>query len=128
VTAHGSRFTVPAGRSRAAGTTVHLGVRPEKLHLVAALDQVPGGHQYVSGVVTDSSYVGVSSHYLVRTGWGGELSAFAPNTGAERQVPLGAEVIAHWHPRHAFLLDRVPEARARTASATEPSDAVGAPT
>jgi spermidine/putrescine transport system ATP-binding protein len=72
--------------------------------------------------------VGVSSHYLVRTVWGAELSAFAPNTGTERQVPLGAEVVAHWHPRHAFLLDRVPEARSRTGSAAEPSDAVGAPT
>lgn len=133
VVAYGGRFTVPAGRSRAASGTVYLGVRPEKLHLAAAADAVPAGHQHVAGVVTDSSYVGVCSHYLVRTGWGTELAAFAPNTGAERQVPLGAEVVAHWHPRHAFLLDRAPGAGDHTVPAgaeqagAEPSDTIGAP-
>jgi spermidine/putrescine transport system ATP-binding protein len=107
ITAHGSRFTVPAGRSRAATDTTFLGVRPEKLRLATTVTDVPSGHQHVAGVVSDSSYTGVSSQYLVRTGWGTEMSVFAPNTGAERQVPLGAEVVAHWHPRHAFLLDRI---------------------
>jgi spermidine/putrescine transport system ATP-binding protein len=117
VAAHGVRHTVPVGRSRAATDTTYLGVRPEKLHLAATVDDVPVGHQHLPGVVTDSSYVGVSSHYLVRTGWGTELSVFAPNTGVERQVPLGAEVVAHWHPRHAFLLDRASGAGDRTAPA-----------
>jgi spermidine/putrescine transport system ATP-binding protein len=117
VLAYGGRFTVTVGRSRAATDTIYLGVRPEKLHLAATVDAVPAGHQHVTGVVSDSSYVGVSSHYLVRTAWGTELAAFAPNTGAERQVPLGAEVVAHWHPRHAFLLDREPGAGDRTVPA-----------
>ncbi len=34
VTAHGARFSVPAGRARADRGPVFLGVRPEKLHLV----------------------------------------------------------------------------------------------
>jgi spermidine/putrescine transport system ATP-binding protein len=114
VTAQGGRYTVPAGRSRAATGTTYLGVRPEKLRLAYSAADVPAGHQHVTGVVSDSSYVGVSSQYLVRTGWGTEMSVFAPNTGAERQVPVGAEVVVHWHPRHAFLLDRPAGAGDRT--------------
>jgi spermidine/putrescine transport system ATP-binding protein len=128
VTASGGRFTVPAGRSRAATDTTFLGVRPEKLRLAYSLDDVPAGHQHVCGVVTDSSYVGVSSQYLVRTAWGTELSVFAPNTGAERQVPLGVEVVAHWQPRHAFLLDRAAGAGDRTIPAQAgPSHDTAAP-
>jgi spermidine/putrescine transport system ATP-binding protein len=121
VTASGGRYTVPVRRSRAATNTTYLGVRPEKLRLAYAAADVPAGHQHVTGVVSDSSYVGVSSTYLVRTAWGTELFAFAPNTGAERQLPLGAEVVAYWHPRHAFLLDRAAGAGDRT----EPAEAVG---
>ncbi|WP_328423715.1 ABC transporter ATP-binding protein [Micromonospora sp. NBC_00389] len=106
VTAHGARFSVPAGRARADQGPVHLGVRPEKLHLVGSADQVPAGHQHVTGVVTDASYVGVSTQYLLRTGWGTELSVFAANSGAVAQVPVGSEAVAYWDPRHAFLLPR----------------------
>ncbi|MET7880647.1 ABC transporter ATP-binding protein [Micromonospora profundi] len=106
VTAHGARFSVPAGRVRADRGPVHLGVRPEKLHLVGSADQVPAGHQHVTGVVTDASYVGVSTQYLLRTGWGTELSVFAANSGTSTQVAVGSEAVAYWDPRHAFLLPR----------------------
>ncbi|MHA4946820.1 ABC transporter ATP-binding protein [Micromonospora sp. SD19] len=106
VTAHGTRFSVPAGRSRADHGPVHLGVRPEKLILVGSADQVPQGHQHVTGVVTDASYVGVSTQYLLRTGWGTEVSVFAANSGASERVPVGSEAVAYWDPRHAFLLPR----------------------
>src|SRR5688572_19067578 len=50
VTAYGNRYSVPAGRSRAAGTAAYLGVRPEKLHLVAAPADVPAGDDSIAGV------------------------------------------------------------------------------
>ncbi|MFI6268325.1 ABC transporter ATP-binding protein [Micromonospora zamorensis] len=106
VTAHGARFSVPAGRSRADHGPVHLGVRPEKLHLVGSADQVPVGHQHVTGVVTDASYLGVSTQYLLRTGWGTELSVFAANTGTSTRIAVGGAAVACWDPRHAFLLPR----------------------
>ncbi|MGC4745864.1 ABC transporter ATP-binding protein [Micromonospora sp. DT201] len=106
VTAHGARFSVPAGRARADHGPVHLGVRPEKLHLVGSADQVPAGHQHVTGMVTDASYVGVSTQYLLRTGWGTELSVFAANNGSPTRVQVGSEAVAYWDPRHAFLLPR----------------------
>ncbi|MEO3780332.1 ABC transporter ATP-binding protein [Micromonospora sp. B11E3] len=110
VTAHGARFSVPADRARADRGAVYLGVRPEKLHLVDSVDQVPGGHQHLTGVVTDASYVGVSTQYLVRTGWGSEVSVFAANSGLGGRLPVGASVVAHWDPRYAFLLPWEPGA------------------
>ncbi|WP_327032802.1 ABC transporter ATP-binding protein [Micromonospora ureilytica] len=106
VTAHGTRFSVPVGRSRADHGPVHLGVRPEKLILVGSADQVPVGYQHVTGVVTDASYVGVSTQYLLRTGWGTELSVFAANSGTSTPVAVGSEAVAYWDPQHAFLLPR----------------------
>ncbi|WP_089156696.1 ABC transporter ATP-binding protein [Micromonospora sp. NBS 11-29] len=106
VTAHGTRFSVPAGRARLVDGPALLGVRPEKLHLADGVDRVPAGHQHVGGVVTDASYVGVSTQYLVRTAWGAELSAFAANSGVAAPLAPGTAVTAHWDPRHAFLLPR----------------------
>jgi spermidine/putrescine transport system ATP-binding protein len=114
VAAHGSRFSVSRARSRAAAAAVYLGVRPEKLSLAATAEQVPAGHQYVGGIVTDSSYVGVSTQYLVRTPWGTELAVFASNTGAAAPLAVGSDVVAHWNPAHAFLLDREPGAGDQT--------------
>ncbi|MET8348907.1 ABC transporter ATP-binding protein [Micromonospora sp. NPDC005206] len=125
VTAHGARFSVPAGRSRADRGPVHLGVRPEKLHLVGSADQVPAGHQHVTGVVSDASYVGVSTQYLLRTGWGTELSVFTANSGAAAQVPVGSEAVAYWDPRHAFLLPRDADDSDRTSPVVD--EPVGAP-
>ncbi|WP_320065995.1 ABC transporter ATP-binding protein [Micromonospora sp. RTGN7] len=125
VTAHGARFSVPVDRARADSGAVYLGVRPEKLHLADSVDQVPAGHQHVTGVITDASYVGVSTQYLVRTGWGSELSAFAANSGLGGRLPVGASVAAHWDPRHAFLLPRESGQDDRTAGLLD--EPVGAP-
>ncbi|MEU4527697.1 ABC transporter ATP-binding protein [Micromonospora ureilytica] len=115
VTAHGTRFSVPVGRSRADHGPVHLGVRPEKLILVGSADQVPVGYQHVTGVVTDASYVGVSTQYLLRTGWGTELSVFAANSGTATPVAVGSEAVAYWDPQHAFLLPRAAAYTDRTS-------------
>ncbi|GAA4680656.1 ABC transporter ATP-binding protein [Phytohabitans rumicis] len=116
VSAYGSRFSLPAARCRAASGDIYLGVRPEKLHLAPSAEAVPAGHQWIAGVVSDSSYVGVSTQYLVRTSWGTELSAFSSNAGVHAQLPLGAQVVAYWRPEHAFLLAR----EAGAGDATQP--------
>lgn len=115
VEAYGSRFTVPAARSRCERGPVYLGVRPEKLHLVGVDDPVPAGHQQIVGLVTDAAYLGVSTQYLVRTGWGTELSVFVANSGANGVLPVGADVVTHWRPEHAFLLTREAGAGDQTA-------------
>jgi spermidine/putrescine transport system ATP-binding protein len=114
VRAHGGRFSVPLARARSSRGPVHLGIRPEKLHLAPAVEHVPAGHQHLTGVVTDASYIGVSTQYLVRTAWGTELAAFQANSGLAGQIPVGSSVVAHWEPRQAFLLRREPGAADQT--------------
>ena len=104
VEAYGTRYTVPAARAREAEGTVWLGVRPEKMHLSGG--EVPSGHQSVRGLITDSSYMGVSTQYLVRAPWGDELTIFQPNSGVAAPLAVASEVTVHWRPEHAFLLHR----------------------
>ncbi|GAA3747740.1 ABC transporter ATP-binding protein [Plantactinospora mayteni] len=108
VEAYGRRFSVPSARSRVDSGAVLLGVRPEKVRLVGTAEQVPAGHQWLDGTVTDVGYFGVSTEYSVRTGAGVELSVFAAADGESARIPAGSPVLAHWHPRHAFLLHHDP--------------------
>jgi spermidine/putrescine transport system ATP-binding protein len=126
VQAHGNRFSLPAARCRVTAGSAWLGVRPEKLHLAPTLEAVPAGHQAVQGEVTDSCYVGVSTQYLVRPPWGDELTVFVPNSGVAAPLAVGSEVVLHWRPDHAFLLERAPDEL--VAPAPEPEDAVGVDT
>ncbi|QOC94933.1 ABC transporter ATP-binding protein [Micromonospora craniellae] len=114
VTAHGARFSVPSARARADQGPVFLGVRPEKLHLAGAAVQVPAGNQHLEGAITDASYVGVSTQYLLRTGWGTELSVFVANSGAQQRFAVGERAVAYWDPQHAFLLGRRADEEDRT--------------
>ncbi|MGN6244563.1 MAG: ABC transporter ATP-binding protein [Motilibacteraceae bacterium] len=104
----GTRLTMPAERCAAESDTVWLGVRPEKLHAspLASPDQ-----DGLRGVVTDASFMGVSTHYLVRTPWGQELAVVQQNDG----TPLlrrGDEVVLTWNPAHSFGLDASQDAHA----------------
>jgi spermidine/putrescine transport system ATP-binding protein len=108
VTGHDNRFALPAGRCRVTAGSAWLGVRPEKLHLLPSGEPVPAGHGSLAGVVTDSSYIGVSTQYLVRVPWGEELSVCVPNSGVAAPLLPGAEVSLYWRPEHAFLLERPP--------------------
>jgi spermidine/putrescine transport system ATP-binding protein len=106
--AHGARFAAPMQRSRTGAAKVWLGVRPEKVTLVPAGAQVPGGHNVVEGVLTDICYAGVSTEYLVRTPWGQEMSVFSANAAPGSILQPGTRVVAHWYPGHSFVLDRKP--------------------
>ena len=99
--------------SRDLDGSVWVGVRPEKVTL-----QAPGEGQrdrlnrLGGAVVTDVSYVGVSTQYLVRLPSGQLLTAFAQNTGLGGVLPVGERVTASWDPAHAFGLDRQEDADA----------------
>ena len=116
VDAHGSRLAAPAARARRSRGTVWVGVRPEKVELVAARDA--GGAPYASGnllpggTVTDVSFIGVSTQYLVRMPWGQELTVFEQNNGARDSSRVGDRVDLRWAPAHTFLLDADQDAHA----------------
>jgi spermidine/putrescine transport system ATP-binding protein len=104
VTAHGRRLTLDAGRCRATSGPVILGVRPEKVQLAVAEDDVPAGFNLLTGTVSDASFIGVSTQYLVRLASGEEIAVFEQNTGRPIQRP-GSEVVVYWDPSQGFGLD-----------------------
>ncbi len=66
------------------------GIRPEKVligEVGEALDAP--GNTIPGGVVSDVSFNGVSTQYLVRMPWGQELQVFEQNTGRPAAVPPG---------------------------------------
>ena len=79
---HGIDVSIPADRAHAPGDRGWIGIRPEKVligDVGEALDAP--GNTIPGGVVTDVSFVGVSTQYLVRMPWGQELQVFSQNTG-----------------------------------------------
>ena len=115
VTGRGSEATVAveghslrmlADRIHSAGDDVHVGVRPEKLYIGFGSDaSMPGSFNRLTGVVTDASFIGVSTQYLVRVSWGQEVIVFEQNSNRDVRVETGAEVTIGWDPAHAFALD-----------------------
>jgi len=88
--------------------SVWFGIRPEKLRLV---DGPSEGLNTLTGVVTDASFTGVATHYLVRLPWGQELTAVQQNDGMPRAA-TGATVTLGWVPDHGFALDASQDAHA----------------
>jgi len=106
ITPDGARVRVPAERVNghdAAG--VRVGVRPEKLRLAPA-GSANGGSNVLRGTITDASFLGVLTQYVVRTGSGQELMAIAQNDGDHQLSTLGPgrEVDVFWSPDHSFVV------------------------
>jgi spermidine/putrescine transport system ATP-binding protein len=101
----GSRVVLPAERSRCTSDRVFVGVRPEKLQIQRGDDAVPNGNNAFTGVVTDASFVGVSTQYVVRVPWGQDLTVFAQNLRSDDRLRPGDQVRLHWSAANAFGLD-----------------------
>ncbi|MFL6107730.1 MAG: ABC transporter ATP-binding protein [Marmoricola sp.] len=103
---HGITVSVPQGRAHVSTGDGWIGIRPEKVLLAEVGEEIdaPGNH-LDGGVVTDVSFVGVSTQYLVRMPWGQELQVFEQNTGRRRLFGKGEKVDLSWRPEYAFLLD-----------------------
>jgi spermidine/putrescine transport system ATP-binding protein len=106
VDAHATRFAVPAGRSVVTSGPILLGVRPEKLSISRDDTEVSPGENAVSGSVTDTSFTGVSTQYLVRTPWGAEWMVFEQNRTLGAGFRPGDTVRMHWAPEHTFGLSQ----------------------
>jgi spermidine/putrescine transport system ATP-binding protein len=106
VDVHGVRLLVP-GRLGAPGSPASFGVRPEKAHALTGdpAHRDPALRNAVPGTVTDVSFTGLSTQYVVRTAWGEELGVFTQNAGGEAPVHRGDAVVVAWRPEHTFPLD-----------------------
>lgn len=123
VTAGGSRLALPARRCTGAsagatapgsgnrmpgtGDRILLGIRPEKISLTHT-DEAPtvgAGRNRLTGRITDSSFIGVSTQYAVAGPAGTTLTVYEQNIERDPRLVPGAEVILHWNPAHGFGLD-----------------------
>ena len=100
VTAKGHTFEVPLERVSTDSDSILLGVRPEKLRL-----DDKGTNSIKECVVTDRSFVGTSTQYLVRTPWDLELVVFEQNDEGLHDLRVGDKVSLEWDPEHTFGLD-----------------------
>jgi spermidine/putrescine transport system ATP-binding protein len=108
-----ARLHAPRRRSGSEDGDVWVGIRPEKVFLAqAGTDPGDGSNVLRDGVVTDVSFIGVSTQYLARMPWGQELTVFEQNTGARERFRPGDRVDLHWMPDHTFLLDAAQDASA----------------
>jgi spermidine/putrescine transport system ATP-binding protein len=93
-----------------------VGVRPEKVTLQKPGEgRTDGLNRLGGGVVSDVSFVGVSTQYIVRMPDGQDLAAFEQNTGERPPFPVGSQVDLTWLTDHTFLLDHSQDAAAGAA-------------
>ena len=97
---HGCRLVLPRARAATQTGRLWLGVRPEKLRVTAAGSE----GNCLTGIVTDASFTGVATHYLVRLPWDQELTVVQQNDGTP-PMRAGEPVTVTWQAAHGFALD-----------------------
>jgi spermidine/putrescine transport system ATP-binding protein len=114
---HGTKVAVHRDRARVTSGDVWMGIRPEKITLLPdASERDESRNSIGGGVVSDVSFVGVSTQYLVKMPWDQELMVFEQNTGGRTLLTPGERVDLRWNPAHAFVLDASQDARAGVES------------
>jgi spermidine/putrescine transport system ATP-binding protein len=104
-------------------TSVDVGVRPEKIRLHEDGEVTPAGHNHMAGTVTDASYMGVSTQYIVETTSGAKVMVYEQNitrTTKEELWARGDQVHLTWAPEHTFVVEAPAEAGAELAIAAQP--------
>jgi len=113
VRVQGASASIPADRAHSDSGKGWLGIRPEKVLIAEAGEPIDApGDVITGGHITDVSFVGVSTQYMVKMPWGQEIMVFEQNTGARRMLSTGTKVDISWQPEYAFLLDASQDASA----------------
>jgi spermidine/putrescine transport system ATP-binding protein len=96
------RVVVPMRRSVAAGDTIEVSVRPEKIDLHRA-GPPPTDGSVLAGVITEVVYHGTSTNYTVTTAAGPDFVVFDQNTTtADDLAERGDRVFLTWAPQHSY--------------------------
>ncbi|MET7735505.1 ABC transporter ATP-binding protein [Streptomyces sp. NPDC005402] len=108
--AGGGKLVLPEARYAGPATTggkVLVGVRPEKISLTHAdqAGEIPEGRNRITGRIADSSFIGVSTQYVIDSPVCPEFEVYAQNIDRDDRLVAGAEVVLHWNPAHTFGLD-----------------------
>ncbi|MEU6311627.1 ABC transporter ATP-binding protein [Streptomyces sp. NPDC047014] len=110
VLASGTALRLPAARcstTPSTGGKLLVGVRPEKISLVPADEEhtVAAGRNKVTGRITASSFIGVSTQFVVDSPACPGLEVYVQNIERDARLVPGTEVVLHWNPEHTFGLD-----------------------
>ena len=84
-----------------------VGVRPEKVRLLETSETPPPGMNVAPGVVRDTSYLGVSTQYIVDLRSGEKVTVYEQNvarTARETLFDRGEEALVVWSPEHTFVV------------------------
>lgn len=107
---HGIPMTLPAASLPDGAKGLWLGIRPEKVRILGDSADTTGLNT-LKGEVTDVSFLGVATQYLVAMPWGRELTVVQQNDGMPRAT-LGSNVTLGWVPENSFALDASQDADA----------------
>ena len=91
---------------------VSVGVRPEKIRLTDPATAAPSGHNLMSGVISDASYLGVSTQYQVQARGGARVTVYEQNVERATKSELwarGESVQLSWSPDHTFVVHDEPK-------------------
>ncbi|GHF21306.1 MULTISPECIES: ABC transporter ATP-binding protein [Streptomyces] len=108
--AGGGKLVLHRARASAPATTggrILAGVRPEKISLTHADDagDIPDGRNRITGRITESSFIGVSTQFVVDSPVCSDFEVYVQNIDRDARLVPGAEVVLHWNPDHTFGLD-----------------------
>ena len=104
VEVHGQKISLPKSRNRAKGTSILVGIRPEKIRIGLPNDALTG-NSLSGGIVSDVSFVGVSTQYVVEMPWKQDLMVFEQNDGGTPTLRSGDPVSLSWNAPFTFGLD-----------------------
>jgi len=105
--ADGSPVRVPKSLLEGRTGEIALGVRPEKIRLHEPKDDVPSGSNRLTGTITDASYLGVSTQYIVKLPHGDTVMVYEQNVQRATKAELwdpGEAVQLSWLPEHSFVV------------------------
>jgi spermidine/putrescine transport system ATP-binding protein len=120
VSVAGNEMRVPLDRAVVHRGNVTVGVRPEKVSLNRAQPTTDSSRTVIGpGVVTDASFTGVSTQYVVDVPGISSVTVFAQNTSLGDHAREGDSVWLSWSVDHAFGLAEAPPAEERFMSDTD---------
>ena len=94
------QFRVP-GDSLAAGQSVVVSVRPEKIRIGSDADNCANRFE---GTVVDEVYIGLASRLTVQLDQGGRIVANVQITNIGDSVPIGTRVRVGWDPANSTVV------------------------
>jgi spermidine/putrescine transport system ATP-binding protein len=101
-----TRLRVPAGLLDGK-SEIEVGIRPEKIRMNGTDDVIPAAANQLDGVVSDVSYVGVSTQYIVASKSGILMTVYEQNVERTNHGSLyrqGDHVRLSWLPEHTFVV------------------------